>query len=119
MMPHYQCLWNNSPQFAKQRQHSPFLFHSPRILGYTVSRQPTFIAYANGVSIVILAMRPDLFYRSATVNITIARNIEMVTNVLEPPVMNMFIVASLEIQVPPLRGGGTMDNDQSNLTHTG
>ena len=43
----------------------------------------------------------------------------MVTDILETAVVDMVVAAGLEIQVPPLRGGGTMDDDQCYLAHTG
>lgn len=67
----------------------------------------------------VLAMRPHFFYRSATVNLTIARDIEMVTDVAETTMVYVVVATGFEIQVPPLGGGGTMDDDQCYFTHTG
>lgn len=67
----------------------------------------------------VLAMRPHFLYRSATVNLAVARDVEMVTDVTEATVVDMVVAAGFKVQVSPLRGGGTMDDDQCYLAHTG
>lgn len=119
MMPHYQCFGNNSPQLTKQRQHGPFLLQRPGIRGRAVRRQTAFVADTHRMPVVILAMRAHLLYRSSTVNLTVTGNVKMVTDIFEAAMMDMVMAASLEIQVPPLGGGGTMDDDKCYLTHTG
>lgn len=118
-MPYNNCFRQHRLQFPQQRQHGGFLFHRPCVRRYAVRRQSPFIADADGVSVVVLAMRPHFLYRSATVNLTIARDIEMVSDVTETTVMYMVVAAGFEIQVPPLGGGGTMDDDKCYFTHPG
>lgn len=65
------------------------------------------------------AVRSDSLQRASAVNPAVARDVEMVTDILETAVVDMVVAAGLEIQVPPLRGGGTMDDDQCYLAHTG
>ena len=119
MMPHYQRFGSNSPQLTKQRQHGPFLLQRPGIRGRAVRRQTAFVADAHRMPVVILAMRTHLLYWSSTVNLTVTGDVKMVTDIFEITMMNMIMAASLEIQVPPRGGGGTMDDDKCYLTHTG
>ena len=44
-------------------------------------------------------------------------DVEMVTDILETAVVDMVVAAGLEIQVPPLRGGGAVDNNQGDGSH--
>ena len=69
--------------------------------------------------VVVLAVRSDSLQRASAVNPAVARDVEMVTDILETAVVDMVVAAGLEIQVPPLRGGGTMDDDQCYLAQTG
>ena len=71
------------------------------------------------MGVMVTAVCPDLFQRTALANFSIAGDVEMVTDILETAVVDMVVAAGLEIQVPPLRGGGTMDDDQCYLAHTG
>ena len=119
MMPHYQRFGNNRPQLTEQRQHGGFLLQRPGILGGAVRRQTSFVADAHRMPVVILAMRAHLLYRSATMNLTVTGNIKMISDIFEATMVNMVMAASLEIQVPPLRGGGTMDDDKCYFTHIG
>lgn len=118
-MPYNNCSWQDGPQLSKQRQHGSFLFQRPCVRGNTVGRQASFVTDTHRMSVVILAMRAHLLYRSAKVDLTITGDVKMVTDIFEATMMNMIMAASLEIQVPPLRGGGTMDNDKCYFTHTG
>lgn len=64
-------------------------------------------------------MRARFLYRPATVDLTVTGNVEMVADIFEATVVYMVVAAGLEIQVPPLGGGGTMDDDKCNFTHGG
>lgn len=66
-----------------------------------------------------LQCAPHFLYRSATVNLAVARDVEMVTDVTEATVVDMVVAAGFKVQVSPLRGGGTMDDDQCYFTHPG
>ena len=54
--------------------------------------------------VVVLAVRSDSLQRASAVNPAVARDVEMVTDILETAVVDMVVAAGLEIQVPPLRG---------------
>lgn len=69
--------------------------------------------------VVILAMCTYVLYRPAAMNLTVTGDVKMVSDIFETTMMNMIMAASFEIQVPPLRGGGTMDDDKCYFTHTG
>ena len=118
-MPYNDRFWQDRPQFPEQRQHGGFLFQCPRVRGDAAGVQSAFITYTDGMPVVIPAMRARFLYRSATVNLTIACEVKMVTDVLEAAVMDMVVAAGFEIQVPSFGGGGTMDDDKGNFTHTG
>lgn len=47
----------------------------------------------------------------------VAGDVVVIAYVAEAPVADVVHTASLEIQVPPLRGGGTMDDKQGNGSH--
>lgn len=52
--------------------------------------------------VVVLAVRSDSLQRASAVNPAVARDVEMVTDILETAVVDMVVAAGLEIQVPPL-----------------
>ena len=114
-----ECFREDGTQLPEQCRYGRFLFRCPCIRGYAAGRQASFIADADGMAVVVLAMRSCLFYRSATVDPAIARDVKMVTDIVETAVPDMVMAAGLEIQVPPLGGGGTMDDDECYFTHTG
>lgn len=64
-------------------------------------------------------MRVRFLYRSAAVDLAISCDVEMVADIAEATVVYMVVAAGFEIQVPPLGGGGTMDDDKCYFTHGG
>ena len=91
-MSYNDCFGQDSPQLPEQGQQGRFLFQCPCVRGYAAGRQAPFITDADRMP---------------------------VTDTLETAVVDMVVAAGLEIQVPPLGGGGTMDDDQCYLAHTG
>ena len=71
------------------------------------------------MGVMVTAVCPDLFQRTALANFSIAGDVEMVTDVTEATVVDMVVAAGFKVQVSPLRGGGTMDDDQCYFTHPG
>ena len=118
-MSYNDCFGQDSPQLPQQRQQGRFLFQCPCVRGYAAGRQASFIADADRMPVVVLAVRSDSLQRASAVNPAVARDVEMVTDILETAVVDMVVATGLEIQVPPLGGGGTMDDDQCYLTHAG
>lgn len=71
------------------------------------------------MAVVVLAVRSHSLQRASAVDPAVAREVEMVTYVAETAVADVVRTAGLEIQVPPLGGGGTVDDDQCDSAHTG
>lgn len=117
MMPHYQRFGEQEAQLAQQCQHTSLLHQSTRIGRCAVRRESSFIADADRMPVMVLAMRSHLFQRSSAVNLSVTGDIEMISYVREAPVADVVPAASLKIQPPPLRGGGAVDNNQGNGSH--
>ena len=79
--------------------------------------QPAFVADAERVAVVPLTMRSHLFRRPSLMDDAVAGDVVVIAYVAEASVADVVHAASLEIQVPPLRGGGTMDDKQGNGSH--
>ena len=86
MMPHYQCFGEQEAQLAQQCQHASLLYQSTRIGRCAVRREPTFIADADRMPVVVPAMRSHLFQGASAVNLSVAGDIEMISYVREAPV---------------------------------
>ena len=113
MMPHYQRFGEQEAQLAQQCQHTSLLHQSTRIGRCAVRRESSFIADADRMPVMVLAMRSHLFQRSSAVNLSVTGDIEMISYVREAPVADVVPAASLKIQPPPLRdaliGGETAE----------
>ena len=116
-MSYNDCFGQDSPQLPEQGQQGRFLFQCPCVRGYAAGRQAPFITDADRMPVVVLAVRSDSLQRASAVNPAVARDVEMVTDILETAVVDMVVAAGLEIQVPPLRGGGAVDNNQGDGSH--
>lgn len=116
-MPHDEGSGQDRPQLAQQCTEGGFLFQGPCIHGHALGGQSPFIAHAYGMAVVVPAVRPRFLHRAAAVDFAVARDVEMVADVTEAPVADMVAAAGLEIQVPPLGGGGTMDDDERDGAH--
>ena len=79
--------------------------------------QSAFVADAYGVAVVALAMCAGLFQRPSDVDFPVARDVEVVTDVAEPPVADVVVAAGLKIQAPPFGSGGAMDDDERDGSH--
>ena len=117
MMPHYQRFGEQEAQLAQQCQHTSLLHQSTRIGRCAVRRESSFIADADRMPVMVLAMRSHLFQRSSAVNLSVTGDIEMISYVREAPVADVVPAAGLKIQPPPLRGGGAVDNNQGDGSH--
>ena len=62
------------------------MFKRSSILRATVSIQSSFVADTYRVGVVVTAVCPDLFERTATVDLSVACNVEMIADVAESPV---------------------------------
>ncbi len=109
-MPHNKSMRKQLFQFAQQGKQAATLAQRTCISRMPLGIQSAFVADANGVAVMPLAMCTDAFQRSSGVNFTIARNVKMIADVPETSVSDMLHPASLKVQAPPLKGSGAMDN---------
>ena len=58
-MSYYQCPWVRLVQALQQCMEGSPLCWCPRVAGLAASVQPAFVAHANGVAVVPLAVRPN------------------------------------------------------------
>ena len=89
----------------------------PCVLGFALRVQSSFVADADGVPVVSLAMGSGLFHGSAGMDRPVAGEVVMISDVPEVPMSDVVQATSLEIQAPPLRGGGAMEDDQCDGAH--
>ena len=116
-MPHDKGTGKPLFQFSQQGKQAATLGRRARIGRMSGCIQPAFIADAYGVPVMPLTMCTDAFQRPSTVNLAVARDVKMITNVPESPVPDMVHPTGFKSQAPPLGGGGAMDNNQGNRPH--
>ena len=63
------------------------------------------------------AMRTDFFRGTATMNLSVAGYVEMVADVAEATVADVFATTILKAQAHALRRGRAMNNEEGNRTH--
>ena len=88
-MSYNDCFGQDSPQLPEQGQQGRFLFQCPCVRGYAAGRQAPFITDADRMPVVVLAVRSDSLQRASAVNPAVARDVEMVTDILETAVVDM------------------------------
>ena len=110
-MTNYQCLRIQQPKFPKQSEHRATLQHGSGVSRFAVSRQSPLVTDADGMGVMVLAMRTHLCHRSPVMYLTVASNVKVIADVLKTPVMNMVISTRFKVKVPPLTGGGTMNDN--------
>ena len=94
------------------------MFQGAGVGRLTSGIQPALVTDANGVPVVIEAMRSDFLRWTTTVNLTVTRHIEMITDVTETAVAHVVAAAILKAQVHALGRGRAMNNEQCNRAHT-
>lgn len=77
------------------------MFQGPGVCGDAFAGEAAFIAHADGVRVVVLAMRACLFQRASAVYFAVACDIEMIAYVREAAVADVVRAAGFEIQVRP------------------
>ena len=105
MVPHNQCVWKDPFQLSQQCQQRSLLFQRAGIGRTTCGIQSPFIADADGVAVVIEAMRTYFFQRAAAVYFAVAGQIEMIADVTEAAVVDVVAAAILKAQGHALRRG--------------
>ena len=93
-MSYNDCFGQDSPQLPEQGQQGRFLFQCPCVRGYAAGRQAPFITDADRMPVVVLAVRSDSLQRASAVNPAVARDVEMVTDILETAVVDMVVAKS-------------------------
>ena len=104
-------------QLTQQGQQGGFLCQRARVARITPRIQPALVAEADAVAVVVQTMGADVLQRSAAVDGAVARHVIVIADVLEAPVTDVVRAAGFKVQAPPLTGGGTVDNDQSDASH--
>ena len=104
-------------QFPEQGQEAGFLGQGARVFRFAVAVQAAFVTDADAVTVVPLAVGADVFDGASAVYGAVARQVVMVTDVFEAAVADVLLSTGFKIKVPPLSGGGTMKDDQGNLSH--
>ena len=69
------------------------------------------------MGVMVTAVCPDLFQRTALANFSIAGDVEMVTEVTESTVLDMILSASLRRKEFSFRRGTAMNDNQRNGAH--
>ena len=69
------------------------------------------------MGVMVTAVCPDLFQRTALVDFSIPGDVEMIADVTESPVKDMILTASLRRKEFSLRRGAAMDDNQRNGAH--
>ncbi len=116
-MPYYQCAGEYFTQLAKQCQQGCLLLQRAGVCWEAPGREAAFVAHADAVRVVVLAVRAYLFQRSSAVNFSVAGDVEVVTYICEASVADVVRAAGFEVQAPPLGGGGAVDDDEGNGSH--
>ena len=116
-MPHNLRFRKENLQIPEKVNESRFLLSCHGVARFALLIEPSLIADADRMPVMVLAMRSHLFQRSSAVNLSVTGDIEMISYVREAPVADVVPAASLKIQPPPLRGGGAVDNNQGDGSH--
>ena len=116
-MPYDQRLREDILQLPEKLPQGRFLRFRPCVFGVSLCVQSSFVAYSDGVAVVVSAMGPGLSERPSCMYQPVACDVEVVADILEPPVYDMFPPTFFEIQAPPLWGGGAMDDNQCDGPH--
>ena len=82
-----------------------------------VAVQSSFVADTYRVGVVVTAVCPDLFERTATVDLSVACNVEMIADVAESPVEDVIQSAGFRRKGFPLRRGTAMNDNQCDGPH--
>ena len=116
-MPYNQRTWKDVFQLAQKGQQRSLLLQRAGVGRSVFSIQPSFVTDADGVPVVIEAMRTDFFRRTATVNFTITSHVEVVADVAEAAVTDVVPAAIFKAQAHALRRGRAVNNEQCNRAH--
>ena len=116
-MPYDQRLGKGILQLPEKLPQGRFLRFRPRIPGLCLCIQSSLVTDSDGVAVVVPAMGPGLSERPSGMYQPVACDVEVVSDIPEPPVYDMLPPTFFEIQAPPLWGGGAMDDNQCDGPH--
>ncbi len=105
------------PQFAEQTEQRSPLCQCTRVFGTSRHIQPSFVTNTYRMGVMVTAVCPDLFQRTALVDFSIPGDVEMIADVTESPVKDMILTASLRRKGLSFRRGTAMNDNQSDGTH--
>lgn len=104
------------PQFVDEGHQGRFLKECARVAGAALLVQSPFVADADGVGVVPLAVRPNAVQRTARPDGAIHGDVEVVADAVEAP-LAVPTVDVLHRYALPRQGGGAVDDEEADRTH--
>lgn len=95
----------------QQGKKGGFLLQGARIGRLSAGGETAFVADADGVVVMVLTVRADFFHRAAAVDVTVARDVEVITDVAKTAVEDVVVPAVFKAQAHALRRGRAMDDE--------
>ena len=117
MMAYNQRLRKYFPQFAEQTEQRSPLCQCARVFGTSRHIQSSFVTNTYRMGVMVTAVCPDLFQRTALTDFSVPGDVEMIADVTESPVKDMILTASLRRKGLSFRRGTAMNDNQSDGTH--
>ena len=116
-MAYNQCFGESFPQFAEQSEQRPSLRQCTCVLGTSGNIQPSVVTNTYRMGVMVTAVCPDLFQRTALADFSVPGDVEMIADVTESPVKDMILTASRRRKGLSFRRGTAMNDNQSDGTH--
>ena len=116
-MAYNQCFGESFPQFAEQSEQGTSLRQCTCVLGTSGNIQPSFVTNTYRMGVMVTAVCPDLFQRTALADFSVSGDVEMIADVTESSVKDMILTASLRRKGLSFRRGTAMNDNQSDGTH--
>ena len=117
VMTHDDGLRIIQPEREEQIQQRLLLRLGARVGRSALAVESAFVADADRVAVVVLAVGARLLLRSSGMYMSVARDIVMVPDVTEVPVLHVVALAGLEAQALTLRRGRAVNDNQSDGSH--
>ena len=106
------------PEREEQIQQRLLLRFGARVGRSALAVESAFVADADRVAVVVLAVGARLLFRSSGMDMSVARDVVVVADVTEVPVLHVVAFAGLEAQALALRRGRAVNDNQSDGSHT-
>lgn len=117
VMAQNECLRMFLPEFAEESHQGGFLQESAGVCRGKIGSESAFIADADTVLVVVLAMCAYGLGRTALMDFSVSGDVEVVTDVLEAAVADVVPPAVLHRKGFSFRGGTAMDDNQTDEAH--